>query len=639
MKKLKFLIKSCIFICIIFAVILLALYVYARITPKFDIKNSNSIVLLDNSDSVFFESNGSSSWASLGDISPYFIKATIAAEDKNFYKHFGFDFLRIVKAMYVNIKTGSKKQGASTITQQYARNLYLSMDKTWSRKIEEAWLSFKMEIDYSKDEILEGYVNTINYGHGNYGIENASQFYFNKNSKDLDLAEASILAGIPKSPSNYSPITDLIEAKKRQKIILSMMVKNGFITQKEADDAFNEELTFIGKKEKLNLDTLMYYEDAVMKELSGITSIPSSLISTGGLKIYTNFDSNAQTILEEAIDNNISVTSSLQVSSVIIEPSTGKIIALAGGRDYNTSQFNRVTQSKRQIGSTMKPFLYYAALENGFTPSSVFKSEETIFTFSDDSTYAPKNYAEKYANKNISLAAALAYSDNIYAIKTHLFLGEETLVDISQRVGIATKLNPIPSLPLGTIEINILDLLSGYNTLANEGVKVDNYLIRKVVDKYGNTLYEHKDNNDVVLNKSLVFILNELLTGTYDVNLIDVLSPTCVSLASSLTKKYSLKSGSTNTDVWAIGYNKDILVGVWTGYDDNSDVEGSDRNISKSIWSYTVENFLLDKDVSWYEMPNNVVGVLVNPVTGNIATNEDKNKKILYYLKGTEPTT
>ena len=147
--------------------------------------------------------------------------------------------------MYVNIKTGSKKQGASTITQQYARNLYLSMDKTWSRKIEEAWLSFKMEIDYSKDEILEGYVNTINYGHGNYGIENASQFYFNKNSKDLDLAEASILAGIPKSPSNYSPITDLIEAKKRQKIILSMMVKNGFITHKEADDAFNEELTFI----------------------------------------------------------------------------------------------------------------------------------------------------------------------------------------------------------------------------------------------------------------------------------------------------------------------------------------------------------------------------------------------------------
>ena len=154
-----------------------------------------------------------------------------------------------------------------------------------------------------------------------------------------------------------------------------------------------------------------------------------------------------------------------------------------------------------------------------------------------------------------------------------------------------------------------------------------------------NYRFEHKDNNDVVLNKSLVFILNELLTGTYDVNLIDVLSPTCVSLASSLTKKYSLKSGSTNTDVWAIGYNKDILVGVWTGYDDNSDVEGSDRNISKSIWSYTVENFLLDKDVSWYEMPNNVVGVLVNPVTGNIATNEDKNKKILYYLKGTEPTT
>ncbi len=637
MKKLKFFFKLALFFLIFGILVITGLYIYAKVTPKFNIKNSNSIVLLDRNDEVFFESNGSSSWIALNDISPYLIQATIATEDKNFYKHFGFDFPRILKAIYTNIKTRSKSVGASTITQQYARNLYLSMEKTWSRKIEEAWLSFKMEIDYEKDDILEGYLNTINYGLGNYGIENASQFYFNKSAKDLDLAEASILAGIPKSPSNYSPITDLIESKKRQKVILSMMVKNKYISQEEADEAFNQELTFIGKKEKLNLSTLMYYEDAVLKELNSISSIPSSLLSTGGIKIYTNFDVDAQTILENAIDNNIDSTSNLQVSSAMIEPNTGKVIALVGGKDYSVSQFNRATQSKRQIGSTMKPFLYYAALENGFTPSSVFKSEETVFTFSDNSTYAPKNYAEKYGNKDISLAAALAYSDNIYAVKTHLFLGEETLVDIANRVGIKTSLEAIPSLPLGTIEINLLDLLGGYNTLANDGVKVDNYFIRKIEDSNGNVLYEHKDSSDTVLNKSLVFILNELLTGSYDVNLIDYISPTCISLASSLTNKYSLKSGSTDTDVWAVGYNKNILVGVWTGYDNNNYIPNEERSISKNIWGQVVENYLSDKEVEWYEMPSNVVGVFVNPITGNIATNDDKNRKILYYLKGTEP--
>ena len=637
MKKLKFFFKLALFFLIFGILVITGLYIYAKVTPKFNIKNSNSIVLLDGNDEVFFESNGSSSWIALKDISPYLIQATIATEDKNFYKHFGFDFPRILKAIYTNIKTKSKRVGASTITQQYARNLYLSMEKTWSRKIEEAWLSFKMEIDYEKDDILEGYLNTINYGLGNYGIENASQFYFNKSAKDLDLAEASILAGIPKSPSNYSPITDLIESKKRQKVILNMMVKNKYISQEEADEAFNQELTFIGKKEKLNLSTLMYYEDAVLKELESISSIPSSLLSTGGIKIYTNFDVNAQTILENAIDSNIDSTSNLQVSSAVIEPNTGKVIALAGGKDYSVSQFNRATQSKRQIGSTMKPFLYYAALENGFTPSSVFKSEETVFTFSDNSTYAPKNYAEKYGNKDISLAAALAYSDNIYAVKTHLFLGEETLVDIADRVGIKTKLEAIPSLPLGTIEINLLDLLGGYNTLANDGVKVDTFFIRKVEDSNGNVLYEHKDSSDTVLNKSLVFILNELLTGSYDVNLIDYISPTCISLASSLTNKYSLKSGSTDTDVWAVGYNKNILVGVWTGYDNNNYIPNEERSISKNIWGQVVENYLSDKEVEWYDMPSNVVGVFVNPITGNIATNDDKNRKILYYLKGTEP--
>ena len=638
MKIIKKIVKIGFFLAIIISILSLGIYGYYRVSPKLELKSANNIALYDMNNELFFQGNGTNEWIGLNDISPYLINATISTEDKNFYKHFGFDFLRILKAGYVNIVSGSKKQGASTISQQYVKNLFLSFDKTWERKWNELWLTLNVEFHYDKDEILEGYLNTINYGHGMYGIENASWYYFNKSAGDLTLAEASILVGIPKSPSNYSPIVNYDLAKKRQLMILEGMVKNGYITAKEKEEAYKEELTFIGRKNSINLSTALYYQDAVLEELESIHTIPTSFLDTGGLKIYTNFNLEAQTILEEKMEDNLENNENLQVAAMMMNPNNGQIIALIGGRDYSTSQYNRAISSVRQVGSTMKPLLYYSALENGFTASTTFTSEQTTFTFSNNKTYSPKNANEVYGNKPISLAAAISYSDNVYAVKTHIFLGEDSLVQMGKRLGITSTLSAIPSLALGTNEINMIEITSAYAAFANLGYKVVPHFIRKVEDVDGNVLYEVNDTKELVLNSSLAFILNDLLTTTYDKNFIDYNYPTVLGISSKLSRKYAIKSGTTQTDSWTIGYNPDLITSVWIGYDDNRNINVDDYMYTKNIFADAMEAYFKSKEESWYSMPTNVVGLLVDPISGKPLTENTNKQRLLYYLRGTEPT-
>ena len=611
-------------------------YFYAKLKPKLDIKNVNSFYLYTNNDELYFQGSEKKEWTLLKDINNNLIKATINIEDKRFYEHHGVDILRVFKAFLNNIKKGKIIEGASTITQQYAKNLYLDFDKTFKRKIDELWYTIQIETHYSKDEILEGYLNTINYGHGNYGIKNASQYYFNKDPSELSLAESIILANIPKSPNNYSPVNNLELAKKKLNNTLNKFLKDKIITKEEYDKAINEKITIHGKKNKINLTTIMYYQDAVFKELKTLKGIPSTYIDSGGLKIYTNLDLQAQTILEENI-NKIIKNDKLQVNSVIMDPNNSKIIALVGGRDYNKSQYNRTLNSYRQVGSTMKPILYYSALENGFTSSSTFLSEKTTFNLSKDISYTPQNYGDIYANKDISMATAIALSDNIYAIKTHLFLGENTMIDTAYKMGIKTKLEPNASLPLGTTELNILEITNAYATLANNGIKNEPYLISKVTDMNDNILYIHKDNPITVLNSNYVYILNNMLSLTYDYDMIDYTYPTNISIKALLSNKYAIKSGSTNTDNWVIGFNKNAVMSIWVGYDNNDNLKDTDYKYIKKIWANTMESYLKDKDNSWYEKPKDIVGVMVNPITGNLTNKNDKKKKIFYYLLGTEP--
>lgn len=615
------------------------IFIYIKTSPKPEIYSANNLVLYDLEENVFFQGNESKEWISLDEISDYLIKATIYTEDKNFYKHFGFDFFRILKASYINITSGKTMQGASTITQQYAKNLFLDFDKTWKRKWDEMWYTMKIEANYSKDEILEGYLNTINYGHGMYGIENASKFYFNKSAKDLDLAEASILTGIPKSPANYSPIVNLDLAKKRQLTILELMVKNKVITEEEKNEAYNEELVFSGVDNNEELSTIMYYQDTVLKELKDIDSIPLSYSDSKGLKIYTNLDIKAQQSLEKNIKETLPEDSKIETSAVMMNPNTGGIIALVGGRDYNKSSYNRAIESRRQVGSTMKPYLYYAALENGFTSSSAFTSEKTTFTFNNQDDYAPNNYNNTYGNKPISMGTAIAYSENIYAVKTHLFLGGDALINVARRVGITAKLENVPSLPLGTNEISIIEMAAGYSAFANLGYKVKPHLIEKVVDAKGNVLYEADDSKELVLNSSIVFILNNLLTATYDPDYIDYNYPTAITLASKLTHKYGLKSGTTNSDNWNIGFNRDIVTAVWIGYDDNKSLSTSEYKYAQNIWFKTTEAYEAGKPEAWYEMPSNISAMFVEPISGKPVTDNSTKKKLMYFIKGTEPSS
>ena len=638
MMKIKRTLFKYSFIFVLFLIFSInSIYFYAKIKPKLDIKNVNNFYLYTENNELFFQGSGEKEWISIKDIGENIINATIILEDKNFYNHSGFDILRIIKAFFMNIKAGKIVEGASTITQQYAKNLYLEFDKTLKRKINELWYTIQIETHYTKNEILEGYLNTINYGHGIYGIKNASKFYFNKEPNELTLAESCIIANIPKSPNNYSPLNNYSIAKQRQERLLELLLNNNKITEEEYVEAKNEEITIYGKKEKVNLSTLMYYQDAVFKELKTLKGIPSTFLESGGIKIYTNLDLEAQTILENNI-NNVITNDNLQVNSIMMNPNNGQIIALIGGRDYNKSQYNRSTNSYRQVGSTIKPILYYAALENGFTSSSSFLSEPTNFYLANDQIYTPKNYDDLYGNKEISMGAAIALSDNIYAIKTHLFLGESTMIDYAYKMGIKTKLDEIASLPLGTNELNIIEITSAYSTLASGGYYNEPYLISKVTDMDDNILYEHKDNPKCVLNPSIVYILNNLLSLTYDYDMIDYAYPTNISINALLSNKYAVKSGSTSTDNWIIGFNKNVVTSVWVGYDDNNSLDTSDYKYVKKIWANTMEKYLQDKDNTWYEKPKDVIGIFVNPITGEIANTKTKKKKIFYYLSGTEPT-
>lgn len=613
----------------------LGMYIYAYITPGFDIKQLNKYYIYDINGDLLNIAENSDSWVSLDNISQYLIDATIISEDKKFYTHGGFDFLRIGVVAVSNIMSNSFDAGASTITQQYARNIFLDFDKTWERKIKEALLTFELETHFTKDEILEGYLNTINYG-GVYGISDAALYYFDKDVSELTLSEATILASIPKSPSYYSPINNEDNNKYRQNIILTMMVNENVISAEDKLMALEEEIVYVGEFAKYDSITINYYKDAVLSELKNVINLTDDFLQTGGFKIYTNFDPLAQDILEDSMKNNL-VDTTIQISAVLSNPNTGQVYGILGGTDYELSQFNRVTDSKRQVGSTMKTYLYYAALENGFTASSTFLSQPTTFVFSNDDSYSPINYGETYSTDPISLAAALAYSDNIYAVKTHLFLGQNVLIDTARRVGITSNLEEIASLPLGTNEISILEMVGGYSAFASEGNKVTPYFITKVEDRDSNSIYEYKEDITTVLNSSITFILSELLANSTDSAFIDYNYPTCISMASKLTKKYAIKTGTTSTDTWAIGYNKDAILAVWIGYDDNQVIVPSEYSYVKNIWADVIERYLEDKDDNWYTQPKNVSGVLVNPISGEISTDDDSVKKLMYYIKGTEP--
>ncbi len=602
-----------------------------------DISDLNTIEFYSIDGQKYFElNNKTSTYVKLEEISDYLKKAIIAVEDRHFYEHHGFDYLRIGKAILDNLKTLSRRYGASTITQQYARNLYLTHEKSWERKLREAYYTILLEMNYSKDDILEGYLNTIYFGHGVYGIHDASIFYFNKQPNDLTLGEAAVLAAIPKGPTYYSPLKDYERNKERKELILKLMLEQGKITETEYRDALNEDIKIIGKHPKNVNNIAPYFLDIVIKELESYNLLNNPYIN--GLKVYTTLDLTLNEISLKAINTIYPSSSLIETSVFAIDPQTGYVKTVIGGRDYQVSQFNRAIKGYRHPGSTIKPLLYYAALEHGFTPTTTFKSEPTTFYINKGKEkYEPTNFQNIYAYRDVTMAYALAVSDNIYAIKTHLFLGESTLIKMAKRMGInTTNMKPVPSLALGATEIKLSELTTAYAYFASMGKQVAPVYITKITDLNDEVLYEYKNTSKQILNRDLCFIMNELLRGMFDPYMSYNQSVTGLSIIPQLTHTYAGKSGTTDYDTTMIGYNPQLVVGVWTGYDELIPLTTvSERNYAKRVWAKIMEDYFSIYEATWYKPTKNVSPVIVNPITGEM--NNKGYHKVLYFLKGTEP--
>ncbi|KGR92436.1 penicillin-binding protein [Ureibacillus massiliensis 4400831 = CIP 108448 = CCUG 49529] len=630
------------FICAI-AFGLLSLRIYAQIAgaPPLTIPKA----------SVFLDSNGNKIgdyyteerryWVELEDISPYLVDATIAVEDKEFYSHNGFDYSRIVSAIIKDLKTQSMAEGASTITQQLARNLYLTLDKTWTRKINEALYAYRLEVFYSKDEILEGYLNTVNYGHGMYGVEAASQYYFSKSASELTLAESAMLAGIPKGPSIYSPINDFEKASNRQKLILSLMEDQKLISATEKERALSQQIVLKNDEWIASQTIAPYFLDTVWQEATEVLAEKGLNIREGGWTIKTTLNQSHQKAAEEAVANNMP-DSELQVGFVSMDVDTGHVTALVGGRDYHESSFNRVTQAVRQPGSSIKPILYAAALENGFSPLTYLEVGETIFTYDNGrATYKPQNVNGQYADSEMSLAQALAISDNIYAVKTLQEIGYNEFRDMLKRFELNYTDEDNPSVALGTIESSLYDLTSAYNTIAAYGKKHEPTTILSIQNAEGEIVYDESESSEEeqVLTEQDAFILTQLMTGIFDPVFSDYSPATGVSLRSRMTHTYAAKSGTTLSDQWIIGYTPSVTAGVWNGYDQGKTLSvQADMAASKQVWIEFMETINKDKQNEVFEVPSGIEGVVVDIETGKLATEACPKQRLVYMKEEDIPT-
>ncbi len=588
--------------------------------------NQASLIIKNDQNETFFESCYQMDvlWTELNNLPDLLVEGTVAVEDKRFYQHHGYDPIRIMKALYKNLVSQDIVEGASTITQQTIKNLYLTQEKTYSRKIKELFLSVEAELHYTKEDILETYFNTLYYGHGIYGIQNASQFYFNKNPNELTLAEIAMLIGIPNSPNNYSPYLNDEKSRNRQLIVLNVMRNQNLITDQQYTQAKQEKLMLADFKTQTQSEVYGYYKDAVLQECRELGFCSSN---QDHITIYTYYDETLQKTLQNEFDKQLENTD-MQAAGIIMEPYTFHIKAIQGGSNYYKTQYNRALYSKRQSGSTIKALLYYLALVEGFNPSTCFDSTQTTFQISETVSYTPENYRSLYAEMPISLIHAISTSDNVYAIKTHLFLGTDALYNALNDFGIQQDETTV-SMALGTTDFPLIDLAMIYNTFASEGLWQQPAFIKKITDAYGNILYERKEEPVRLLKEDETLVLTSLLRAPFDIKNVNVSGPSLLGYEPYTT--VAAKSGSSDWDSLIVGYNPQMTLALWNGYDENKALTTTDeRKISRSIFK-EVFNAIYPKENPgpWYTPNDNILIQRVNPITGQISN----TGSLYWYLK------
>lgn len=610
-------------------------YLYNSNLPVADTDRNSR--LLDSQGTIiatFSTSGRSYEPVTLDEISAFLIDATLATEDRKFYDHLGFDFKGMGRAILVNLKEMNRSQGASTLTQQLARNLYLSHEKTWSRKIKEAMYTAQLEMKYSKKELLQMYLNEIYYGHGAYGIEAASRMYFGKSAKDLDLAESTLLAGIPKGPTYYSPYNHMDSAIKRQRIVLSTMVETGSITKQESNQAAREKLVIKPRGERKNIVTAPYFRDYVRNLAISELGISKEQLDHGGLNIYTTLDSHAQQAAEEAVANGMDPSSELETALISIDPRTGYVKAMVGGTNYQTNQYNHALATTRQPGSAFKPIMYLTALTSKkMSALSTFKSEPTLFHYDNDrKTYQPGNFGEKYLGE-INMQEAIAASDNIYAVNTILKVGTDKVIDLAQKMGIDSPLQAVPSLALGTSPVSPLEMASAFGVISNGGVRMAPVAVLKVTDSTGETIYEAESvQGEAVVDPASAYVLTHLMESVFEDG------GTGNRVSSLIKRPIAGKTGSTNTDSWLVGFTPELATAVWVGYDKGRDIDSGDGRRAAPIFAKYTEKALENVPPKIFPIPNDVVSAYIDPQSGLLATADCPKKTLEVFVPGTEPT-
>lgn len=628
MKKL---IRIGLSLCLCGLLALLGFYGYAYLSYVPLLSEQSRIRLYNNETEVFYETTFSknSEWMDLEAMPQTFIDAVISIEDRRFYQHFGIDPIRIAKALWVNAKNQDIVEGGSTITQQTARNLFLTLDQTYSRKLQEMVYAARLEMHFSKDQILETYLNTIYYGHGIYGVQKAAEFFFGKSLEDCTLGEMAMLAGIPNGPSLFSPFISMDNARKRQGVVLQAMVANKKITQQEADAAAEAPIVLADFSAQKVLGSSGYYKDAVMAEVKRMGFLDQKYLEKG-LNIYTCLDPEMQRILQDAVDDNMP-DSDQQIAGLIVEPFTFKVLAMLGGKDYTASQYNRALSSTRQVGSTIKPLLYYIALEQGMAPSSTFLSTATQFQISQSVFYSPTNYRDVYPEKEISMINAIGVSDNIYAVKTHLFLGTDMLLQGLEAFGIHQE-EATAAMALGATNFPLIDLAEIYTTFASEGLTAEPAFIEMITDNDGNILYQRSEQPRQLLHRDETLMLSQMLRAPFDIKNLQVMTPSLLGYEPWTT--VAAKSGSSDWDSLIAGYNPQLCVVLWSGYDENKKLETTDeRKVPKLVWKQ-IFNTVYPKDETgpWYNLSPQLVERRVDPITG-----QPSSAGSVYWFRHTDP--
>ena len=495
--------------------------------------------------------------------------AAVAAEDTRFYTHPGVDFRGIARAALYNLQGGRFVQGGSTITQQLARNIYLTHKKTISRKLQEIVLALEIERRYSKEEILEFYLNQIYFGCGAYGVQTAAKTFFGKPVDKLNLAQCALLAGLPQRPLSYDPYEHPKAAQQRRNQVIDRMRKLHYISKEEAESAKSVRLKLARRTRPKGLSDFEapYFTSYVLRQM--VDKYGVDAVYKGGLNIYTTINLEVQHAAEQALRQGVHRARGLRVSQgalIALDPQTGAIKAMVGGVDYEKSKYNRTVQGGRQAGSAFKPFVYTAAMDNGFTPSSVIKDEPVSYVGAGGKRWSPRNYGGGHRG-SVTLRTALTHSINVVAVKLMDQVGPETVIRYAHRMGIKQDLDPYLSLALGCSDVTPLEMASAFGVLANNGRRVEPYAVQRVVDSLGNVLEEHTIHPHRVLSEETAQVMTDLLTNVIRRG---------TGTRARIPYPASGKTGTTSDwrDAWFVGYTPELACAVWVGNDNYSPMRG-----------------------------------------------------------------